>query len=158
MLSVNLEVELPTGSERRGLSEGEVGLAPSLSWWYDLGNWVTWQGQVGTEHALTSGDVELFWHSALTYSLLGPVITKQSSHDSAHGGRHFPPGLTNFIAEITGRTRLKGEGGARTTAEILLGTSYLISSEYEIRAGVQVPLFKPREMDYGFIFGLIYHF
>ena len=36
--------------------------------------------------------------------------------------------------------------------------SYLISSEFEIRAGVQIPLFKPREMDYGFIFGLIYHF
>ena len=158
MLSVNLEVELPTGSERRGLSEGEVGLAPSLSWWYDLGNWFTWQGQVGTEHALTSGDAELFWHSALTYSLLGPVITKRSSHDATHGGRHFPAGLTNFIAEITGRTRLRGEGDARSTAEILFGMSYLISSEFEIRAGVQIPLFKPREMDYGFIFGLIYHF
>ncbi len=75
-----------------------------------------------------------------------------------YGERHFPPGLTHFNAGITGRTRLRGDGAIRSTAEILFGTSYLISSEFEVDAGVQVPLFKPREMDYGFIFGLIYHF
>ena len=158
MLSVNLEIETPTGSERRGLSEGEVALAPSFSWWYDLGHWITWQAQIGTEHGLTSGDAELVWNSALTYSLLGPALVEPPSRDSTHGGRHFPPGLTNFIVEITGRTRLSGEGDVRSTAEILFGTSYLISSEFEIRAGVQVPLFQPHEMDYGFVFGLIYHF
>ena len=64
----------------------------------------------------------------------------------------------NFILELTGRTHLNKEQDGRSTAELLVGVSYLITSEWEIRAGLQFPLFEPREFDNGYILGLIRHF
>ena len=158
MFSVNLEIEIPTGSKARGLSEGRVSLAPSVSWWYDFGHWVTWQGQTGVEFGLDSDDSELFWNTALTKSFLGPALFDAPSHDDAHGGRHFPPGLVNLIAEMTGRTQLSGPADGRSTAELLLGASYLLTSNWEIRAGFQFPIFEPRDSNNSVVFGLIYHF
>ena len=158
LLSGNLEIGIATGNERRGLGSGETSLSPTFSWWYDLGKWVTFQGQIGTEHALDSGDAEFLWKAAITYSLLGPTLPGTSSGVSTHGGRHFPPGLINFITELTGRTPLNGEQEGRSTAEILFGVSYLLTSEWEIRAGLQFPLFEPREFDNGYVIGLIHHF
>ena len=158
MFSGNLGVALPTGNERRGLGSGEISLSPTVSWWYDLGNWFTFQGQVGTDHALESGDSEFLWNFAFTYSFLGPSLNGTSSGDSTYGGRHYPPGLINLITEVTGRTALDGEQDNRSSAEILFGISYLITSDWEVRGAVQVPLFEPRELSSGFIFGLIRHF
>ncbi len=158
LLAANIEIGIATGSDRRGLGSGETSLSPTVSWWYDLGKWVTFQGQIGTEHALDSGDAEFLWNAALTYSLLGPSLSGTSPDVSTHGGRHFPPGLINFITELTGRTQLNGEQEGRSTAEVLFGVSYLITSEWEIRAALQFPLFEPREFDNGYVIGLIYHF
>ena len=158
LLSSNLEVEIPTGSERKGTGRGEMALSPTLSWWYDLGNWVAWSGQVGTEHGLESGDDELVYKMALTYSLLGPALFEERHDEHDHGGRHFPPGMINFITEFTGRSGLSGDERGRGTGEFLFGTSYLITSDWEARVAVQFPLFKPREFDNAYIFGLIYHF
>lgn len=156
LLSFNLEVELPTGDEDRGLGHGEVALAPSLSGWLDLGKWFTFSFQTGTEHGLESGEAELFYHAAITYSFLGPALAADSGH--GHEGHHAPPGLTSLIAEFTGRTVLDGQESGRSSGELLIGVSYQITDSIEGRIGYQFPLFKPKELDGAFILGVIIHF
>ena len=155
LLSANFEIETPTGSESRGLGRGETALSPTLSLWYDLGKFVTLNAQFGTEHGLESGEDEFLYNTALTFSLLDSTIV--ASARDKYGG-HFPPGLVNFLAEVTGRTELSGKDHGRTTAEFLFGASYLVTSHVEIRAGLQFPLFKPREFDNAYLLGLVYHF
>ena len=156
LLSGNVEVSLPTGSETRGLGGGELAVAPSLSAWADLGNWVTVSAQVGTEHAVESGDSELFYNAALTYSFTGPRLFRPGhSHATYH---HFPPGLTSLIGEFTGRTVLAGEDDGTSTSELLLGVSYNLTEYWEVRGGYQIPLGEPEEIDYGYVFSVIYHF
>ena len=155
LLSANLEAVTPTGSERRGLGQGETGLSPTLSCWYDVGMFVTLNAQFGTEHGLESGDAELLYNTALIFSLLDSEMVEETGDEH---GRHFPAGMVNLLAEVTGRTGLSGEEHARTTAEFLFGLSYLVTSHLEIRSGLQFPLFKPREFDNAYIFSLVYHF
>lgn len=163
LLSGNLEVSFPTGDEQRGLGAGEVGLAPSLSTWIDLGNWVTAHAQVGAEYGIESGEGELFYNAALTYSFLGPRLFPGNGRADGHAHRefgpaHFPAGLTNLILEYTGRTPLDGAQEGASTGELLFGASYNLDESFEIRGGYQVPLGGPQEIDDGFVFGLIYHF
>jgi hypothetical protein len=154
LLSANLEVKAPTGSESRGLGGGETALSPTLSLWYDLGKSVALNAQFGTEHGLESGDDEFLYNTALTFSLLNSEMV--AAADDQHG-RHFPAGMVNLLAEVTGRTGLSGEEHGRTTAEFLFGATYLLTSHVEIRAGLQFPLFKPREFDNAYLLGLVYH-
>ena len=130
LLSGNLEITLPTGSESKGLGSGEVAVAPSISTWLDLGNWITFSTQVGTEHGLETGDSELFYAAALTYSFHGPALFdgEADAHD-AHAGAHdhFGPGLTSLIVEFTGRTVLSGDDRDRSTAEVLFGVSHVLT-------------------------------
>lgn len=158
LLSFNFEVEIPTGSERRGLGRGETALSPTISWWYDVGKWVAWSGQAGTEHGLEGGKDEVVYNTAFTFSLLGPALFEETHHEDGHGSRDFPPGLVNLITEVTARTALNGEESGRSTAEFLFGPSYLITSHLEIRGALQFPLFNPREFDNAYIFSLIHHF
>ena len=167
LLSANLELSLPTGSESRGLGGGEVGLAPSLSAWLDLGNWFTASAQVGTEHGLESGDSELFYNAALTYSFLAPGLPQREHSDGEHSHgehphaaspAHFPPGLASLIVELTGRTVLSGDEDGRSTAEVLFGASYNVTAFWEVRGGYQVPVGGEQDIEDGFVFSLIYHF
>ena len=149
LLSANLEVGVPTGDEDRDLGSGETMLAPSFSLWADLGNWISFQSQVGTEHGLDSGDTELSYKSALSWSFAPHGA--QSSEPA-----HWSPGMTSLITELTGRTVLEGE--ARTTAELLFGVSRVLSGRWAIRGGFQFPVGGPEDIDYGFVLGVIHHF
>ena len=161
LLAGNLEIAFPTGSESKGLGSGEVGLAPSISTWLDLGNWVTFSTQIGTEHGLETGDAELSYAAALTYSFQGPKFFKgeaeaHAGHPGAHD--HFGPGLTSLIVEFTGRTILSGADDDRSTAEVLFGVSHVLTETLEVRAAVQLPVGRSRDIEYSYILGLIYHF
>jgi hypothetical protein len=155
LLSANLEVELPTGSARRGLGSGETALSPTLSLWYDLGKFVAFNAQFGTEHGLKSGEKEFLYKTVLTYSLLdaGMIAAVRRTFAS-----HFPPGMANLLLEVTGRTGLSHEERGRTSAEALFGATYLVTGHVELRAGIQFPLFKPKEFDNAYILSLVYHF
>ncbi len=155
LLSANLGVDTPTGSESRGLGRGETALSPTLSLWYGLGKFVALNAQFGTEHGLASGDDEFLYNTALIFSLLDSGMVAGADD---HSGRHFPAGMVNLLAEVTGRTGQSGEEHGRTTAEFLFGATYLVTNHVEIRAGLQFPLFKPRELDNAYLFGLVYHF
>jgi len=156
LLSANLEVETPTGSESRGLGRGETALSPTLSLWYDLGRSVAVNTQFGTEHGLESGDDEFLYNTALTFPLLDSELVGDAAHDTH--GQHFAAGMMNLLAEVNGRTSLSGEEHGRTTAEFLFGATYFVTSHVAIRAGLQFPLFKPKEFDNAYLLGLVYHF
>ena len=160
LLSGNLELSLPTGSESRGLGGGEVGLAPSISTWLDLGRWLTLSTQFGTGHGLESGDSELFYGAALAYSFRGPALWKGDAHD--HAGHdpssHLPFGLTSLILEYTGRTALSGADRDRSTGEVLFGVSHTLSDTFELRGAYQLPVGGTRDIDYRYILSVIIHF
>lgn len=159
LMSLNVEVEAPTGSEKRGLGSGETLISPTLSFWVDLGEWVAWNAQIGSEHGTKSGEDEVLYKMALTYSVLGPALFEEDHGDEhEHVGRHFPIGLINFIAEVSGKTSLSGRSRGETTADFTFGITYLLTVNIEIRAAVQFPLLKPREFDNGYLFSLVYHF
>lgn len=161
LLSVSLEVEVPTGRYDDGLGRGEAALAPAVSWWIDLGQWVTWSTLLGTEHGTKRGEAELVYQSAFTWSMLGPAVFPEptaclGAHD--HEDRHFPPGMLGFVVELTGRTVLNRADRGRSTAEFLFGVTYALTGSWEVRAALQFPLWKPRELDNGCILGLVHHF
>jgi hypothetical protein len=156
LLSGNLGLTLPTGSERRGLGRGEYAIAPSITTWTDLGNWVTLQTQLGTEHGLSSGEADLFYGAGLSYSFLGPRMFRRTAHGVVHG--HYPPGLTTLMMEVVGRTALRKEDRGRTTAEMLLGIGYSLTDAFEIRGGYQFPITGRRDMDRSWLLSVIYHF
>lgn len=151
LLSANLEVAVPTGDQDRDLGAGETTLAPSFSIWSDLGNWISFQVQVGTEHGLESGDTNLSYKSALTWSFL--TSAAQNPEPS-----HYAPGMTSLVTELTGRTVLDGNDETRTTAELLLGARYSVSGHLEVRGGYQFPVGGPEDMEHGFVLGVVFHF
>ena len=166
LLSGNLELTVPTGSESRGLGGGEVAVAPSVSTWLDLGRWVTLSTQFGTEHGLETGDSELFYTAALTWSFQGPDLLAAAgtgggrAHD--HAGHapesHLPHGLTSLILEYTGRTVLSGDDRDRSTGEVLLGVSHTLNEHLEVRGAYQLPVGGPRDIDYAYVLSVILHF
>jgi hypothetical protein len=163
LLSGNLELAFPTGSESRGLGSGEVAIGPSVSTWLDLGNWVTLSTQVGTEHGTESGDSELSYAAALTWSFRGPALfpaqaDAHAGHGHGRGASHFPPGLTSLILEYTGRTALSGDDADRSTGEVLFGLSHVLTESLEVRGAYQLPVGGTHDIDYGYVFGIIYHF
>jgi hypothetical protein len=119
-LSVNLEVEIPIGDADRDLGRGEVALAPTITTWLDLGNWMALHGQFGPEIGLASGDTEFIHHLALTKSFQGPVLFGRGCRNfsRSNGGdeheEHFEPGFTSLILEMTGVTGLSGEEAGQT--------------------------------------------
>jgi hypothetical protein len=157
LISANLEVSLPTGSESKGLGGEEAALGPSIATWIDFGRWLTFTAAVGTEHGLESGDSVLAYGAALIYTFKGPAIFPGSEH--AHGHHvHFPPGMTSLIAELTGERALSGEDDGDSVHSLLLGVTYAVSGDLEIRGGYEFPLGSPEEFDDSFVLGLIYHF
>jgi hypothetical protein len=154
LLSLNLEVVIPTGQESRGLGGGEAALAPSLSTWIDLGCWITLQGQVGTETGLESSDTEFFYKANLTWTIRGPAL-----YDPGQGPIHgVPPGLVSAFVEYSGRTIWKGEDDGDSTGECLFGLSYQVTSTLEVRGGYEIPVGGPQEIDRSFFFGALFHF
>jgi hypothetical protein len=163
LFSFNLEASLPTGDEDRGLGEGQVGLAPSLSAWFDFGRWIQGDLQIGTEHGLETGDAECIYGGVLAWSFLGPGVIGSSighRHKHGHGPEilDLPAGLTSLILELTGRTVIRGADQGRSTQELLFGISHSLTASWELRAAWQIPLGKPEDFDDGLVLGLIFHF
>ena len=156
LLSSNLEVALPSGSESKGLGSGEVGGAPSFSAWFNLGNRLQASVQVGTEHGFESEDLELFYAGALAYSLPFDGQANSDSHD--HSTDHSPSGLTSVMLEYTGRTVLHGELDGRDTAEVLLGLSHSVTQSWAVRGAYQVAIGDEKDFDRAVLVGLVYHF
>jgi hypothetical protein len=152
LMAFNLEVEVSTGDEDRGLGAGETLLAPSFSFWMDLldigDNPLTFQAQVGTEHGLSSGDAELFYNAALALSLMGEPVAEPD---------HLPPGMSYLTLEFTGRTVLDGSD-EDTTGEVLFGAGMAVTEQLVLRAGYFRSVGGPEEIDDGFTVGGIYHF
>jgi hypothetical protein len=121
LLAGNLEISTPSGSADKGLGDGEAGLAPSLSAWIDMGNWVQGNLQIGTRNGLESSDSELFYHGALAASFATARYAdpELSTHD--HAENHAPSGLIHGILEFSGRTQLDGPQEGASSAELLLG-------------------------------------
>ena len=156
LLSSNLEVALPSGSESKGLGSGEVGGAPSFSAWFNLGNRLQASMQVGTEHGFKSEDLELFYAGALAYSL--PLNGQANSDFHDHSTDHSPIGLTSVMLEYTGRTVLHGELDGRDTAEVLLGLSHSVNQSWAVRGAYQVAIGDEKDFDRAVLVGLVYHF
>jgi hypothetical protein len=129
LLSASTEVEIPTGSERRGLGSGNVALGANLHTWTDLGSWVTLQTQVGIEYVPDERESEFGWSVTLAKSFrASPLIrTCAPGHDD-HGPTAF-----SLLAEIQGLTALNGDTGA-TEGRWLLGSSYPLTRRLDLRA------------------------
>ena len=158
LLSMNMEVTIPSGNASKGLGNGELALAPSLSAWVDLGHWIQVSLQAGSEHLLESGDAEIFYNGALAYSFLTPQLFGPAWHDHDHSYAHFPAGLTNVILELSGRTVLDGLDDGRSTAELLFGLSYNINGSWAARAGYQIPVGGDEDIRRALVLSLVRHF
>lgn len=154
-LSLSVGLELPTGNEDRGLGAGEAVVAPSLLTWVDLGGGIALSASAGIEHGLETDSDTFVWGAGLTI----PIDLSGRAGDAAEAGlRHVPAGLVSLIAEIRGELPLDGEEEGSGTGEVIFGASWSVSPRLEVRGGVVLPAWTPREFDAGAIFGVIVHF
>ncbi|MHC5028283.1 MAG: transporter [Planctomycetota bacterium] len=157
LLSANLEFEFPTGDEDRDLGAGETIFAPSLSAWLDLGNSFTLQGNIGLEHGLSSDSDVFTWGGSLAYTIYTKGQPELVTADGAVRS-HFPEGQLSLIAELLGEHPLDGDEDGQGTGAWLFAASYSLTPNIDLRAGVTLPAWRPREFDNGAVFGVIVHF
>lgn len=156
LVSANLEVKLPTGDVDRGLGRGETSLAPSLSFWIDLGHMLQANVQVGNETGLESGVDEFFYGVAGAWTFDGPTPFRPGS--SVYVDGHFAPGMTSVIVEYLGQRVLDGPDSGTDTSEILYGLSYLLTGYWELRGAYRTSLSASSDLDDGFVVSAIFHF
>ncbi|QTN32491.1 hypothetical protein HZ994_09170 [Akkermansiaceae bacterium] len=158
MLTTQIELGLPTGSSAFG---GETSIAPGIAMWNDLGNWFTLNTNIAIAHGFDSNETELEFGFGLVKSF-GEKPDLSSSHDHhGHDHRHDHPsvaGLINLHLEITGSTPINGDDKGDFETEGLIGISYGVSPEMDIRLGYQFPISTPKDFDHGLTTGLIWHF
>lgn len=159
LLTAQLETGLPTGSSTFG---GETSLAPGIAMWNDLGNWFALNSNIAVEHGFDSDETELEFGFGLVKSFGDKpnlsVSDDHHGHNHDHGSHQTAHGLLNLHLEITGSTPLNGEDKGDFELEGLVGISYGILPEMDIRLGYLFPISTPEEFDHGFTTGLIYHF
>jgi hypothetical protein len=157
LLAFGLEIETTTGETNGGIAEDEVSLAPSFSTWVDLGNWWTAQAQSGLEYPVESSDARFFFRSALIHTFKSNDI-----HDSGHAKHNhhdgLSPGLFSVILEADLALGLSGPEDGIWFAEGIVGVSFDLWDNADMRIGYQFPLSSSQELYSGAIFGLIYHF
>lgn len=157
LLSANVEFSFPTGNDEKELGSGQPAINPSLSAWVDLGARFTLQANAGVEHGFETDFDALTWGGALAYSFTLWDRPEMLGMDEAVRS-HFPAGLTSLIAEVRGEHPLDGEDKGSGTAEVIFGASYSVTPHLELRGGLVLPAWKPRELERGVILGVIYHF
>jgi len=158
LLSANLGITFPTGNEGEGLGSGEVSVSPSLSAWFDLGQWVQLSAQAGIERGRDSGDREAFYNGALVYLFQAPGQLGEHDHLHGDGRREHPRGLTSAILELSARTGLNGPNDGRSRAELLFGISHNLAGAWDLRAGYQVALGGDRDLENAAVLSLVRHF
>jgi hypothetical protein len=152
MLTGQIETGLPTGSSAFG---GETSIAPGIATWNDLGNWFTLNTNLAVAHGFDSNETELEFGFGLVKSF-GEKAEAHHHHDDGH--HHTAAGLINLHLEFTGSTPLNGDDKGDFETEGLIGISYGLLPEMDIRAGYIFPISTPNEFDHGFTTGLIFHF
>ena len=155
LLTAQMEVVLPTGSSRFG---GETAIAPGIAMWNDLGNWWTLNTIVAIEHVFDDDETELQFGFGLVKSF-GRTCSGQGAKGHSHQGHsHATAGLLHLHLEATGSTPLNGPDQGDINLEGLIGISYGVTADFDIRAGYLFPITSPKDFDEGFTAGLIYHF
>lgn len=165
LLSANLEIEAPTGSDELGAGE-EWHLAPFLTTWMDLGDWWALTSATGFEFALDSNETEFFLGVGLAKSFrLADPASPVGSHGGQGGAHHhhgheLPGGILSLIAELYGETVIDGDEDeeGRWIFEALVGASYSLFPGFDIRAGYAFALSGDSELDGALRLGAICHF
>ena len=154
LLSLAGEIEVPTGSEVRGLGEGHVAFGGSLHTWLDLGAWFTLQAVAGVEHVPDEGETALRWGASLAKSFRArPLICNGGCGNAAH---RRP--VWSLLAEIAGDTALEGDEDRGTTqGSWLLGASYPLAYDVDLR-GAFTRSFGGDEHENAWLLGIIVHF
>lgn len=150
MLTSQIEITAPTGTSDLG---GETAIAPGFSAWFDLGNWWTLNTQVAIEHIFKDDVTELLFGLGLvkTLSLAGHFTSDSHGHNLAAK-------LFNLHLEVTGSVNINGADEGTVNAEALLGLSYGINPNMDVRVGYLFPLSSSNDFDYGLVTGFIWHF
>ncbi len=152
ILTSQLEIVLPTASKRLG--GREMALAPGLAAWFDLGNWWTLNAQVGVEHIFDEDETEFLFGLGLVKTI-GCFSSDSASHCQHHPSSE---GLFNLLFEVTGSVALSGDEKGEESVEGLIGFSFGLTSQMDLRLGYEYPISTPREFDHSVVGGLIWHF
>lgn len=162
LATLNLEVEVPTGSDDVGAGE-EWHLAPSLSTWADLGGWWTVSTNTGLEFALDSEETEFFFTLGLAKAIRVREGAVDGHHDHHAGHHHHTEsslaGILSVVAELTGEVVLDGEEDEEDewVFEALFGLNYAVSEAFDLRFAYRLPL-QNSELEHGLQGGFIFHF
>jgi hypothetical protein len=151
LLTAQMEVVLPTGSSRFG---GETAIAPGIAMWNDLGNWWTLNSGVAIEHGFDTDETELVYGVGVVKSF----GEKTADHTDHSGHNHATAGLLHLHLEVTGSSPINGPDQGNISLEGLVGISYGVNANLDIRAGYLFPLTTPRDFHKGFTGGLVFHF
>jgi hypothetical protein len=153
LLTGQVEIGLPTGSEAFG---NETAIAPGIATWHDLGNWFTLNTNIAVEHNFDGDETELEFGFGLVKSF-GEKPELDDCHDH-HGHNHTASGLLNLHLEVTGGTPLNGDDQGDFEVEGLVGVSYGVTDEMDVRFGYSFPISTPRDFDHRLTAGVIVHF
>lgn len=125
LLALTGEVGVPTGSARKGTGGEAWGFGGILNAWVDLGHWVTLQTSAGIERVSELGETAFVWSAAVTKSFpVRPLIARPADE----------PTILALHAEIAGETGLSSGSGS-TEGQWLLGVTYPVAAEFDVRAG-----------------------
>jgi hypothetical protein len=150
LLTAQTEIVLPTGSRNFG---GETAIAPGIAMWNDLGSNFTLNSIVSVEHGFDTDETELIYGLGLVKSF----GENHAGHDHS-GGKCDTSGMLHLHLEITGSTPVNGADQGDINLEGLVGVTYGIAQNLDIRTGYFFPLTNPNDFGYGITAGLIYHF
>ncbi len=114
--------------------------------------------QLAVEHSFSDDETEFLFGFGLVKSIgqLGsssPVGEVSSGHDHP-----TLAGLLNLHLEVTGSVGLDGEEQGDVYAEGLVGLSYGVNAQMDLRVAYEFPLTSPREFNGGLVAGLVWHF
>jgi hypothetical protein len=157
LLAFGLEVETTTGETDGGIAEDEVSLSPSFSTWVDLGDWWTISAQSGFEYPIQSSDTRFFLRSALIHTF-GSDEIQDSSHTGHNHHDGLSPGLFSLIMEADLALGLSGPEDGDWFAEGIVGISFDLWENADMRVGYQFPFSKSEQLYSGVTLGMIYHF
>jgi hypothetical protein len=150
LLTAQVETVLPTGGSNFG---GDTAIAPGIAMWNDLGKGFTLNSIVSVEHGFDADETEFVYGLGLVKSF----GENHAGHDHAHT-HGSTAGMLHLHFEVTGSTPINGPDEGDVNLEGLVGVTYGIAQNFDIRAGYLFPLTNPVGFDHGITAGVIFHF